>query len=123
MLHIFAHLRKYNNTEIVYNPTDPVIDEAMFEAKDWASSEFGHLQGKEVLPPKPSFGFTVKAKVDGDHASDTVTRRSRTGFLVWMNCSLVHWFSKKQTSVETSSFGFEFIAMKQYCEYLHGLCH
>ena len=29
--------------------------------------------------------------------------------------------SKKQTSVESSSFGSEFIAMKQCCEYLRGL--
>jgi hypothetical protein len=28
---------------------------------------------------------------------------------------------KKQTSVETSSFGSEFVAMKQCCEYLRGL--
>ena len=33
----------------------------------------------------------------------------------------MHWWSKKQTSVETSSFGSEFVAMKQCCEYLRGL--
>lgn len=83
------------------------------------------MEGKEELPPKipkaRGFGFTIRAKVDADHASDTVTRRSRTGFLVFLNCSLIHWFSKKQTSVETSSFGSEFVAMKQCCEYLRGL--
>ena len=29
--------------------------------------------------------------------------------------------SKKQTSIETSTFGAEFIAMKQCCEYVRGL--
>ena len=33
----------------------------------------------------------------------------------------MHQFSKKQTSIETSSFGFEFVAMKQCCEYVCGL--
>jgi hypothetical protein len=61
------------------------------------------------------------AKVDADHASDTVTRRSRTGFLVFLNSGLVYWSSKKQNSVESSSFGSEFVAMKQCCEYLRGL--
>ena len=125
VLHIFAHLKKYHNAEIVYDPTEPNIDESLFEAKDWASSEFGHLDGKEELPPNQpqprGFGFTIRAKVDADHASDSVSRRSRTGFLVWVNSSLVHWWSKKQTSVETSSFGSEFVAMKQCCEYLRGL--
>ena len=33
----------------------------------------------------------------------------------------VYWMSKKQTSMETTSFGSEFIAMKQCTEYLCGL--
>jgi hypothetical protein len=28
VFHISAHLKKYHNTEIVYDPSDPVIDEA-----------------------------------------------------------------------------------------------
>ena len=125
MFHIFAHLRKYHNTEIVYDPPETEVDKSKFEQKDWTSSEFGHIQGKEELPPNMpqprGQGFVIRAKVDADHASDTVSRRSRTGFLVRLNSSLVHWFSKKQTSVESSSFGSEFIAMKQCCEYLRGL--
>ena len=49
VLHIFAHLKKYHNTEMVFDPSDPVIGEARFEAKDWASSKFGHLEGREKL--------------------------------------------------------------------------
>ena len=63
----------------------------------------------------------MRAKVDADHASDTVSRRSRTGLLIYFNCTLVYWWSKKQTSVESSSFGSEFVAMKQCCEYVGGL--
>ena len=59
--------------------------------------------------------------VDADHASDTVTRRSRSGFLCYLNCAPITWFSKKQTSVETSSFGSEFVAMKHGTEYVRGL--
>jgi hypothetical protein len=28
MFHIFAHLKKYHDTEVVYDPSDQVIDEA-----------------------------------------------------------------------------------------------
>ena len=73
------------------------------------------------MPEPRGRGFIITAKVDADHASDTVTRRSRTGFLVYVNSALVYWHSKKQNSVESSSFGSEFIAMKQCCEYLRGL--
>ena len=27
ILHIFAYLQKYHNTDLVYDPTDPVVDE------------------------------------------------------------------------------------------------
>ena len=63
----------------------------------------------------------MRAKVDADHASDTVSRRSRTGLLIYLNCALVYWWSKKQTSVESLSFDSEFVAMKQCCEYIRGL--
>ena len=47
VLHIFAYLKKYHNTELVYDPSDHVVDENDFERRDWASLEFGHLEGKE----------------------------------------------------------------------------
>ena len=73
------------------------------------------------MPEPRGLGVTVLSKVDADHASNTVTRRSRTGYFVWLNSALVYWFSKKQTSVESASFGSEFTAMKQCCEYIRGL--
>jgi hypothetical protein len=38
-----------------------------------------------------------------------------------LNNAPIYWYSKKQTSCETSSFGSEFVAMKQCCEYIRGL--
>ena len=83
------------------------------------------MQGnEEVLPNMPEprgLGSTMCVKVDTDHASDTITRHSRMRFLVYLNCAPIYWWSKKQNSVESSSFGSKFIAMKQCCEYVHGL--
>ena len=31
VLHILAYLKKYHNTELVYDPSDPVVDENDFE--------------------------------------------------------------------------------------------
>jgi hypothetical protein len=125
VLQIFSYLRKYHNTELVFDPSEPNVNKADFEQRDWSSTEFGHVEGKEELPPNApeprGLGFRIIAKVDADHAADTVTRRSRTGFLVLLNGALIYWFSKKQNSVESSSFGSEFIAMKQCCEYIRGL--
>ena len=59
--------------------------------------------------------------VDSDHAGDQITRRSQTRFLVYLNNAMIYWRSKKQTTVETSSFGSEFMAMKHVTEYIQGL--
>ena len=56
VLHMFAYPKKYHNTELVYDPSDPVVDENDFEISDWESSEFGHVEGKEECPanmPEP----------------------------------------------------------------------
>ena len=125
VLHIFTYLCKYHNTELVYDPSDPVVEHDVFEQRDWTSSEFGTVQGKEEIPPNMpeprGQGFMMCVKVDADHALDTITRCSRMGFLVYLNCAPIYWWSKKQNSVESSSFGSEFIAMKQCCEYVCGL--
>ena len=125
VLHIFAYLCKYHNTELVYDLSDPVVEYDVFEQRDWTSSEFGTVQGKEEIPhnmPEPrGQGFMMCAEVDADHASDTITRCSRMGLLVYLNCTPIYWWSKKQNSVESLSFGSKFIAMKQCCEYLRGL--
>ena len=41
--------------------------------------------------------------------------------MVFLNNAPVYWTSKKQGSIMTSSFGSEFIAMKECYEYLRGL--
>ena len=101
------------------------MEHDVFEQRDWTSSEFGTVQGKEEIPPNMpeprGQGFIMHAKVDADHASDTITRHSRTGFLVYLNCAPIYWSSKKQNSVESLSFETKFIATKQCCEYVHGL--
>jgi hypothetical protein len=42
-------------------------------------------------------------------------------FIVFLNNSPIFWSSKKQGSCETSTFGSEFVAMKQATEYVRGL--
>jgi hypothetical protein len=59
--------------------------------------------------------------VDSDHAGDLLTRRSRTGVLVYLNRAPIIWYSKKQNSVESSTFGSEFMALKTATEIVKGL--
>ncbi|KAL7548388.1 hypothetical protein ACHAWF_011678, partial [Thalassiosira exigua] len=73
------------------------------------------------MPEPLGRGFKMRVFVDSDHAGESLTRRSRTGFIVFLNNAPIYWLSKKQTSCETSTFGSEFNAMKQATEYARGL--
>ena len=56
VLQIFGYLKKYHNTELVYDPSEPEIELPQFERRDWMASEFGLVVGKEETPndmPEP----------------------------------------------------------------------
>jgi hypothetical protein len=59
--------------------------------------------------------------VDADHAGDQITRRSRTGFIMFINSAVISWCSKKQGSVEGATFGSEFMVMKTFAEVKKGV--
>jgi hypothetical protein len=69
-------------------------------------------RGKEV---------DLRLFVDSDHAGEKFTRRSRTGFVIYLNMAPIVWFSKCQPTVESSVFGAEFVAMKNGIETCLGL--
>ena len=72
--------------------------------------------------PKPfEKELVIRMMIDSDHAGNHVTRRRRSEFLVYLNSALIYWPLKKQTTIETSSFGSEFMALKTGTEYLRGL--
>ena len=123
LYNVFAYLKLKHNAEMIFDPSEPDIPENDFVKQDWSSSVYN--KAKETIPmdmPKPKgFGFKIKAFVDSDHAGSEKTRRSRTGYMVFLNSAPIYWTSKKQGSIMTSSFGSEFIAMKECCEYLRGL--
>jgi hypothetical protein len=50
--------------------------------------------------------------VDADHAHDLVSRRSITGILVMLNYTAIRWISKRQKTVETSTYGSELVASR-----------
>ena len=48
-------------------------------------------------------------------------RRSHTGILIYVNNAPIVWYSKRQNTVETSSFGSEYVALRICTEMLESL--
>ena len=122
VLHIFAYLKKNNRSKIVFDDSLPEFDESRFERCDW--EEF-YPGAREVIPPNApevrGRPMTMTCFVDADHAGCRVTRRSHTGILIMLNRAPIMWYSKRQNTVETSTFGSEFIALKTAVEMIEGL--
>jgi hypothetical protein len=125
MYHIFAYLKAHSNTEMVFDLMPVTLDMNLFEQQDWSYLPYGCRGLAEELPnniPKPCGpSMTMQVFVDADHAGDLLTRRPRTGFIVFFNGAPIYCSSKKQTLCEMSTFGSEFVAMKQATEYICGL--
>eukprot|EP00980_Cylindrotheca_fusiformis_P014575 scaffold3933_cov98-Cylindrotheca_fusiformis.AAC.3 len=53
------------------------------------------------MPAQRGFAFRMRAFVDADHASDSMTRRSRTGFLVYLkNSAPIYWLTRAIFSLQ-----------------------
>ena len=59
--------------------------------------------------------------IDSDHAGEKWTRKSTTRFLIYVIMSLIDWYFKKQSTIETSVFGTEFDTMKARVKILHAI--
>jgi len=122
VFHIFTYLKHHMNSHMVFDPKYVSWDTASFTDYDW--KEF-YRDAKEATPPNAptprGHPVQINAFVDADHAGNKITRRSHTGILIYLNCAPILWFSKAQSTVETSTFGSEFIAMRILVEMLEGL--
>jgi hypothetical protein len=49
---------------------------------------------------------------DASHATDLITRRSTTGIIFFLNGTPINWYSRRQNTIESSTFGSEFVALK-----------
>ena len=74
-----------------------------------------------MMPQPRGKSVQIIAFVDSNHAGNKVTRRSHIGILIFVNMTLIHWFSKRHNTVETSTFGAEFVALRTACELIDGL--
>ena len=119
---VFAYLKARHNLCMVFDPTYLSIDKTKLQEHEWKCL-YGDV--KEAIPnncPKPlRREVDLRMFVDSDHATDETTRRSRTGYFIYVNSALVNRLSKKQATIETSVFGAEFVAMKQGVEAVRGL--
>ena len=120
--HIFGYLKRNKRATLVFDEPHVDWNESAFETHDWADF---YRDTKEPLPPNAPTPrgnpVQINCFIDADHAGNHITRRSQTGILIFLNHTPIIWYSKAQNTVETSTFGSEFTAMRIAVELLESL--
>ena len=91
-----VHVGQRYYSRLVYDPSYPKIDHSYFKKYDWL---LFYMDTKETIlmnTPEPlSKEVDICMFVDSVHAGDKVSCRSRRGFLIYVNTTLVECFLKK----------------------------
>jgi hypothetical protein len=117
-LRVFGYLRRRKNRRILIDSRDPIIAGVDFSGGDKLAGEMGkeYPGAAEMIdssaPPPLAEELAITCFVDADHGTDKTTRRSVTGIVILVGRTPVFYLSKRQGSVETSTYSAEFMAMR-----------
>jgi hypothetical protein len=123
-LHIFGYLKLKPKITIYLDPGLPRLDPNTFATNHAEFQDLYRDAAEEVpsrIPSPRGQSVTTTAFVDASHAANKVTRRSHSGFIIFINRAPIMWYSKRQNTVESSTFSSEFIAMKVCVETIQAL--
>jgi hypothetical protein len=122
IFHTFAYLKNHSRSRIILDDAKPLMDEIHFTKVDWTGF---YPEATEAIPPNAPEArgndILMSCFVDADHAGNRITRRSHTGIIIFCNRAPIIWYSKRQNTVETSTFGSEFIAARIAVELIEAL--
>jgi hypothetical protein len=75
------------------------------------------------LKPKKLGKWVIEAYCDSDFAGDRDTRRSVTGYAIYLNGTLIAWKSRSQKNVTLSSTEAEYVAISEACTAIMYVVH
>jgi hypothetical protein len=113
VLQVFSYLSKHSRSKLVFDPNP----------RNWSDCDWSHPYWKEFYPDAVEhlphgmpilLGKPIQMNMfcDASHASDLVTRRYTAGFLFYLCGATIVWYSKRQNTAESSTFGSKFVALR-----------
>jgi hypothetical protein len=114
VLRMFAYCKKHNESKVVFDTLRRNFEKTTWTSHGWEQF-YPDIQGETIPYDQPEArGSPVQINMfcDAAHATCHVTRRSTTGIILFINGAPIIWYSKRQNTIETSTFGSEFVALK-----------
>ena len=117
---IVCYLFRFKSAQLRFRTHEPDLSDVVQPDYDWADSIYGKVQ--EEVPrdiPRPLGKHVVTVSyVDANLLHCLNTGRSVTGVLHFLNGTLIDWYSKKMNTVETATYGAEFVSARTCIEQL-----
>ena len=109
---VFGYMKFHSGAmQIEYNATYPTYMEFESMHYDWFE-QYGRCEEElsSNMPVQKGNTVRITAFFDADHAGCLATRRSTTGMLMFLNNTPIKWYSKRQSTVKSATYGSEMVA-------------
>ena len=111
---MFGYLRKFRHYKIFFRTAEP--DFSAVPCVEYKWSDTAYINGEENFPKDapPLLGKQVILThyFDANLMHDVLSGKAVTGIFHLMNKTPLMWYSKKQATSETATYGSEFIACR-----------
>lgn len=115
---IYGYLSKMREGIIRIRTDMPDYSDLPVQEFDWSRTVYGEVTEEIPSDAPPPLGKKVRLThfVDANLMHDLLTGKSVTGILHLLNQTPIDWYSKKQATVETATYGSEFVAARTCVE-------
>ncbi len=115
LLRTFGYLKNHSKSRITIDIGLPNLDGFQYEMFDWTmqypdATEELPTDAPEIVISKGKCHITVI--VDADNSHDLESRHSQTGCFIIINKTIIRSYSKRQSTVQTSTFSSEIVAAR-----------
>ena len=112
---ILGYLKKYTKRGYVVDPSDPILSTSYETViPDFGNQYQDFVEDQDERLPEPKMKeLSTNIFVDANHGHDRMTGRSITGLISFVGRTPVYWMSKRQSMVQTPTFGAEFVSLKK----------
>lgn len=123
MMRLFGYLKYYAKARNLFDPTDPSYDDFKFTENDWEGLYPDSLEEVDPKAPEPvnDKELSITLMLDASHGSDKDTYKSVSSYLLFVGKTVVKSYSKRQNTIETSTYGSELVASRIGVEAVIGM--
>ena len=111
---IYGYLLGHDKGAIRVRTEKPDYSELPEQTHDWMYTVYGNVKEEipKDLPKAAGKSVVLTTYVDANLYHDYITGRAVSGIIHLVNQTPIDWYSKRQATVETATYGSEFVAAR-----------